>query len=54
MDTATTWTLDFGAPITAFGSTMMNNITTNSPELFGLLGLAVGFYFLWGRVRSIF
>lgn len=46
--------LDLTGPIGAFGGAMTNTITTNAPTLFGILALAVGFYFLWGRVRSLF
>lgn len=46
--------LDLTAPITSFGGAMRETITTNAPALFVILALAVGFYFLWGRVRSLF
>lgn len=46
--------LDMTGPIATFGTTMRETITTNAPALFIILALAVGFYFLWGRVRSLF
>lgn len=46
--------LDLSTPIGSFGTAMTGTITANSPALFGILALAVGFYFLWGRVRSLF
>lgn len=46
--------LDMTQPITTFGGAMRDTITTNAPALFVILALAVGFYFLWGRVRSLF
>lgn len=46
--------LDLSAPITGFGGAMTGTITDNSPELFGILALSVGFFFLWGRVRALF
>ena len=48
------YSLDLTAPITSFGSAMTSTITTNSPALFGILAISVGFFFLWGRVRALF
>lgn len=46
--------IDMSAPIGAFGTAMSNTITNNAPELFGILALSVGFFFIWGRVRALF
>ncbi|GAA5535196.1 hypothetical protein [Deinococcus aluminii] len=46
--------LDLTVPIGTFGDAMRLTIGTNAPALFGILALAVGFFFLWGRVRALF
>lgn len=46
--------LDMTPGVTAFSNAMLATINNNIAALFGLLAVAAGFYFIWGRIRSMF
>lgn len=45
--------IDYGGMIGAVAEGSRTTITQSGPELFGFVALIGGFYFIWGRVRSL-
>lgn len=52
--TGGTSTIDLTAGVNTFSNGIVSTINTNAGPLFGLLAIAAGFYFIWGRLRSLF
>lgn len=45
--------IDYGGMIGAVSTSAASVITANGPVLFGFIATIGGFYFIWGRVRSL-